>query len=201
MHCLKSASVRFACATIRLLCCVFALPRIGGYHPLKKYFMFSVTSACARRTGVASQAFERMHSTLSHRSKTLVPHGTIAVLHLCASPYFTAGTQPCEDVNRLNNTALRCTVEPSVVGRFVVAVTLGGSSSSPNNTNNMNILDKMCPAGFTGFPGEICFSCPSVRHPHCCCQPFQTFTEALLSNMNIIDSFLLSWCCSLHAPL
>jgi hypothetical protein len=32
--------------------------------------MFFVTSACARRTGAASQAFERMHNTLSHRSKT-----------------------------------------------------------------------------------------------------------------------------------
>jgi hypothetical protein len=46
--------------------------------PTEKNIMFSVTSACARRTGVASQAFERMHNTLSHRVKTYVPHGTIA---------------------------------------------------------------------------------------------------------------------------
>ena len=29
-----------------------------------------VTSACARRTGATSQAFERMHNTLSHWAKT-----------------------------------------------------------------------------------------------------------------------------------
>ena len=34
--------------------------------------MFFVSSACAR-TGAASQAFERMHSTLSHRVKTEAP--------------------------------------------------------------------------------------------------------------------------------
>ncbi len=28
---------------------------------------------CARRTGAASQTFERMHNTLSHRVKTYVP--------------------------------------------------------------------------------------------------------------------------------
>ena len=36
---------------------------------IEKIFVF-VTSACARRTGVASQAFECMHNTLSHSSKT-----------------------------------------------------------------------------------------------------------------------------------
>ena len=48
----------------------------GMYHgylsfgPIDKIFMFSVTFACARRTGAASHAFERMHNTLSHGSKT-----------------------------------------------------------------------------------------------------------------------------------
>ncbi len=36
-----------------------------SFGPIKKYFTFFVTSACA-----ASQAFERMHNTLSHRVKT-----------------------------------------------------------------------------------------------------------------------------------
>jgi hypothetical protein len=37
---------------------------------IEENIMFSVTSECARRPGAASQAFERMHSTLSHGSKT-----------------------------------------------------------------------------------------------------------------------------------
>ncbi len=41
-----------------------------SYGPIEKYVMFSVTSVCTRRTGAASQAFERMHNTRSHRSKT-----------------------------------------------------------------------------------------------------------------------------------
>ncbi len=57
-----------------------------SFGPIEKYFMFSVTLACARRTGAAvrverrrasrsdtraaSQAFERMHNTLSHRVKS-----------------------------------------------------------------------------------------------------------------------------------
>jgi hypothetical protein len=40
------------------------------FGPIEKSIMFFVTSACARRTGAASRAFERMHNTLSHRSKT-----------------------------------------------------------------------------------------------------------------------------------
>ena len=35
--------------------------------PIEVYF---VTSACARRTGVASQAYECMHNTLNHRGNT-----------------------------------------------------------------------------------------------------------------------------------
>ena len=42
--------------------------------PLKTYYVF-VTSACARRPGAPSQAFERMHSTLSHRMKTKAHRG------------------------------------------------------------------------------------------------------------------------------
>ena len=41
-----------------------------SFGPIEKYMMLSVTSACARRTGAASQAFECMHNTLSHGSKT-----------------------------------------------------------------------------------------------------------------------------------
>ena len=41
-----------------------------SFGPIEKYLMFFMTSACARRTGAASQAFERMHNTLSHRVKT-----------------------------------------------------------------------------------------------------------------------------------
>ncbi len=46
-----------------------------GYLSLgqfEKYYVF-VTSVCARRTSAASWAFEHMHSTLSHRSKTSDP--------------------------------------------------------------------------------------------------------------------------------
>jgi hypothetical protein len=38
--------------------------------PIENKMMVFVTSACARRTGAASQAFERMHNTLSHMPKT-----------------------------------------------------------------------------------------------------------------------------------
>ncbi len=41
-----------------------------SFGPIEKYIMFLVTSACARRTRAASQAFERMHDTLSRRVKT-----------------------------------------------------------------------------------------------------------------------------------
>ncbi len=57
-----------------------------SFGPIERYIMFFVTSACSRRTGAAarverrrasrsdtraaSQAFERMHNTLSHRVKT-----------------------------------------------------------------------------------------------------------------------------------
>ena len=41
-----------------------------SFGPIEKNIMFFVTSACARRTGVASQASERMQDTLSHRLKT-----------------------------------------------------------------------------------------------------------------------------------
>jgi hypothetical protein len=41
-----------------------------SFGPIAKYVMFFVTSARARRPGAASQAFERMHNTLSHRVKT-----------------------------------------------------------------------------------------------------------------------------------
>ncbi len=41
-----------------------------SFGPIEKIFMLSVTLACARRTGAASQAFEHMHNTLSHGSKT-----------------------------------------------------------------------------------------------------------------------------------
>jgi hypothetical protein len=41
-----------------------------SFGPIDKIFLFSVTLACARRPGAASQAFERMHNTLSHRVKT-----------------------------------------------------------------------------------------------------------------------------------
>ena len=47
-------------------------PTVGclSFGPIEKNVMIFVTSACARRTGAASQAFERMHNTLSHRVKT-----------------------------------------------------------------------------------------------------------------------------------
>jgi hypothetical protein len=54
---------------------VEALLYRGGIHvrdPLKVFMVF-VTSARARRTGAASQAFERMHNTLSHRSNLGTP--------------------------------------------------------------------------------------------------------------------------------
>jgi hypothetical protein len=47
--------------------------RYAGYlrfGPIENKYCVFVTLACARRTGAASQAFERMHNTLSHRSKT-----------------------------------------------------------------------------------------------------------------------------------
>ncbi len=51
--------------------------------PLKKYYVF-VTSACARETGAASQAFECMHNTLIHRAKAWVPRGSAcAFVTLC----------------------------------------------------------------------------------------------------------------------
>ncbi len=40
-----------------------------SFRPIEKYNVF-VISACERKTGLASQAFERMHNTLSHRSDT-----------------------------------------------------------------------------------------------------------------------------------
>jgi hypothetical protein len=54
------------------LCCVGYVNTTGylRFGRIENNIMFFVTSACARRTGVASQAFERMHNTLSHRSKT-----------------------------------------------------------------------------------------------------------------------------------
>jgi hypothetical protein len=51
---------------------IVALRLPAGYLssvPIEKYYVFA-TTACARRTGAASQAFERMHNTLSHRVKT-----------------------------------------------------------------------------------------------------------------------------------
>ena len=45
-----------------------------SFGPIEEYYVF-VTSACTTKTGAASQAFERMHNTLSHRSKTEVPGG------------------------------------------------------------------------------------------------------------------------------
>jgi hypothetical protein len=45
-------------------------PGYLSFGPIENNIMFFVTSACARRTGAASQAFERMHNTLSHRVKT-----------------------------------------------------------------------------------------------------------------------------------
>ncbi len=47
-------------------------PTVGyqSFGPIENNIMVFVTSACARRTGAASQAFERMHNTLRHRSKT-----------------------------------------------------------------------------------------------------------------------------------
>ncbi len=44
--------------------------RVPTFGPIGKTIMLFVTSACARRTRAASQAFERMHNTLIHRSKT-----------------------------------------------------------------------------------------------------------------------------------
>jgi hypothetical protein len=41
-----------------------------SFGPIEEYIVIVVTSACARRTGAASQAYERMHNTLSHRVKT-----------------------------------------------------------------------------------------------------------------------------------
>ncbi len=46
------------------------LPTFWTVGPSEKHIMFSVTSACIRRTGAASQAFERMRNTLSRRVKT-----------------------------------------------------------------------------------------------------------------------------------
>ncbi len=39
-----------------------------SFGPIKNYVF--VTSACVRSSGAASQAFERMHNTLSDWSKT-----------------------------------------------------------------------------------------------------------------------------------
>jgi hypothetical protein len=47
--------------------------RCLSFGPNEGNIMFSVTFACARRTGAAArQAFERMHNTLSHRVKTVL---------------------------------------------------------------------------------------------------------------------------------
>ncbi len=51
--------------------------RYLSFGPIKKINYVFVTSACARRTGAASQAFERMHNTLRVRVRvTEVPCGT-----------------------------------------------------------------------------------------------------------------------------
>ena len=59
-------------------------------EPIEKNVVFFVTSVCARRPGVASQAFECMRSTLSHTSKTLA-HGGIGSL---SRHYLTALSCP-----------------------------------------------------------------------------------------------------------
>ncbi len=46
-----------------------------SFELIEKNTMVFVTSVRARRTGAASQAFERMHNTLSHKMKTEVPGG------------------------------------------------------------------------------------------------------------------------------
>ena len=44
-----------------------------SFGPIEKYIMLFVTPVCARKPGAASQAFERMHNTMSHRVTACVP--------------------------------------------------------------------------------------------------------------------------------
>ncbi len=48
-----------------------------NFGRIEKRIRFFVTSACSRRTGAASQSFERMHKLLSHRHNTLVFGGMV----------------------------------------------------------------------------------------------------------------------------
>ena len=56
----KTGTLRCACSSTGYL-------SIG---PIEIVYYVFVASPCARRTGAGSQAFERMHNTLRHRSNT-----------------------------------------------------------------------------------------------------------------------------------
>ncbi len=68
----KEEGLRIKQAAVRVVATWSNVTTAGclSFGLIEKYLMFSVTFACARRTGAASQSFERMHNTLSHRVKT-----------------------------------------------------------------------------------------------------------------------------------
>ena len=63
-----------------------------SFGPIEKIFMFSLTlSVREKDLRAARQAFERMHNTLSHGSKTSVPRGSLRVV-VALTPVLSANT-------------------------------------------------------------------------------------------------------------
>ncbi len=86
-----------------------------SFGPIEKYNVFCDLSVREKDTRAASQAFERMHNTLSHRVKTEVPGGThthpLDVPELCGMHYSVLSAMVDESV---------CAVFDSAAGALVV---------------------------------------------------------------------------------